>query len=75
LKTIKLHITNLADKQISSAFNGFNRSIKPELPFFDDRATTYSRPLDYLTIPTITRTTLMMARIKVQIQMMHLMQM
>jgi len=46
-------ISNLADKQVSSAFNGFNRNIKPIVPSSYNAKPTYSRPSDYIAIPSI----------------------
>jgi surface protein len=46
-------ISNFADKQVSSAFNGFNRNIKPIVPSSYNAKPTYSRPSDYIAIPSI----------------------
>jgi len=46
-------ISNLADKQVSSAFNSFNRNIKPIVPSSYNAKPTYSRPSDYIAIPSI----------------------
>jgi surface protein len=46
-------ISNLADKQVSSAFNSFNRNIRPKLPNIGSNAPTYTRPSDYIAIPSI----------------------
>lgn len=46
-------ISNFADKQITSAFAGFNRNIAPVVPFSYNAKPTYSRPSDYIAIPSI----------------------
>ena len=48
-------ISNLADKQIASAFTSFNRGVRPKIPVgtYTSTSPTYTRPSDYIAIPSI----------------------